>query len=190
MTISGRDLGLLLRQQARQNAPTIYAYVSEVLAEPDTYRARLADTNGVVRFAVPAGITLRIGQAVLLAKPDASGRMRNTAYVYVGPALLTARNTTTLLPYTETVSQEAGTVTLIPAQIELEVGAASVSFSIRGVGFTAAPAYGHAGIMNASPAVVTSSQITVDVEASGAVPPGTYSLTIAGVEYPDFFIVV
>lgn len=73
--------------------------------------------------------------------------------------------------------------------LRLTAGGASASLTISGTGFESGDEieYGHAGITDASAASITSTQVTLSVQASGAVPVGLYSLTYNDITYRNVF---
>jgi hypothetical protein len=188
MTIDYRTFGALQRRNNRRSTPIIVAYVNGPLPDPNMYEARLADTNGTVRFAGPINVTLEHNQAVLLARGDAAGRTINSGYIYVGLGPVLARNVTGVGdPDTDTDTYSSEIVTSIPEYVELTAGGASRTIHIYGKNLSTPPTYGDAEIDDASAQTITSTHITLVVSATIACNAGEYSLTVGGVTYPKFF---
>ncbi|MFZ2490137.1 MAG: hypothetical protein WA208_01500, partial [Thermoanaerobaculia bacterium] len=89
----------------------------------------------------------------------------------------------------DTVTLAGEAVTQIPESVDLEAGGAAKAVLIRGVGLVTAPAYGSPKITDSVAQVITATLITLQVVAAADCAPGTYSLTVAGVERAGFFIV-
>ena len=79
--------------------------------------------------------------------------------------------------------------TFTPEPRALTRGGAAASLVIGGTGFASGDEieYGHVGITNASAPVITATQVTLSVQASIAVPAGSYDLTYNDVVYRNVF---
>jgi hypothetical protein len=189
-----RGMGHYLRDLRRRTAEIIPATISEIIGS-GVYRVTLDRTGGTARATVAQpGVTFKVGQAVRVNRIDSSGAAPNGGLVIMGPAFLANRSDAP--SYSTTTTRTAETVSRIMSggetveRVTLTAGGAAVTVLIYGSGLTSAPTYGHAGITDDVAQVITSSLITIVVEAAGGTPDGLYSLTVAGMEIPNFFSVV
>ena len=188
------SLGSYLRGFRRRTAELHPGTIAEIIGG-GVYRVTLDRTGGTMRASVSQlGAVFKVGQSVLLSRIDTSGAAPNGGWVILGPSAL--QNRSDAAPYSTTSVRTGATVSRIMSggvdvsRITLVGGGAAAVTSIYGTGFTADPTYGHAGITNDIPVVRTSTLITIQVEASGVTPDGLYSLTVGGMEIPDFFSVI
>lgn len=178
--------GEALKGMFRRRAQIFLGEVVSLRPNGD-YRVVLHDTQGeVTATPLTVGANFTIGHAVLVTRPDAAGRGVGNVYSILGLAGSGARNITLAGRVTEGHEATGVTITSIePIPTSLAIGGAEVVVSIRGTGFTAAPTYGHTGIVNHVAPVVTATLITLQIKANGGTPAGRYSLTLGAIVMPN-----
>lgn len=189
--------GTYIRGMLRRTAAIIQAKVVSQRADGD-YWCELSDTGGqVVASRGDLGVSLSPGQLVLLSRTDSSGRGVGSGYVILSYPPTSGRNSSLATGFDAESQRTGTTVSRITVDgedaesVTLVAGGAAKAVTINGTGLSAGATYGHAGIANHVPQVLTeTTRLVITVEASGATPDGTYGLTIPGYgTIPDFFIV-
>lgn len=176
--------GLTQRTQPHRNA-----VVQAVLAG-NTYRATYNDTGGeAVLIAGQGGGPYKVGQEVLV-QCDVSGRSLGKQPMIVGIAQ-SAANGLIVVARAQSQSRAAETLTdYPPAPVQLQRGGLARTLTFRGHGLAAAPAYGHASVVNDVAAVITGDTMRLQVKALIGCPVGRFTLTIGGQTLADYFEVV
>jgi hypothetical protein len=148
--------------------------------------------NQITASVLTPGVSYTVGQVVKLSRGDGARRVVGDGYTIDGLAAAGARNSSLAARFRATKTRTQATVAGIKVagvfaeSCDLVAGGAAVAILIPGNGFTVAPTYGDAGIVNDSAATVTDTLITLSVKATTAAI-GRYSLTVAGVVISEFF---
>lgn len=190
------DFGEFQRERERKKSTTFRARIEGV--NPDgSYQVQREDTGQIVRAEWGnRSIALAVGQYVVAMRTDMSGSTHNVGNIILHPHSTNSRNSSDSQRYTNDVRHVAATVSVIKSggvivsRVTLHKGGAAVVVLIHGENFSADPTYGNAGITNDIAVVRTSTLITIQVEASGGMAVGLYSLTVGTHVIPDFFEVV
>lgn len=184
-----RDDGRYLSGLVRRTTQNVSGIVTESLGNNE-YMVRLNHTNGEVRAGLgQAGISLAIGQAVVLTSVDATGRAPGAGYVISDYPTLGNKNAGVITqPFAATVAKNAETLVKIsPTSVSLTAGGAAATILAYGTNLSSAAVYGHVSIVNDVAQVTTATLITLQVKANGGCPAGRYDLTVAGVTIENFF---
>ena len=175
------------RERDRRNPATFIAYVDATAPQnaDGSYNVIRIDTNERVRASRSRdGDHYAAGTAVEVSNPSASFLNRNSGYTILGLAGLSLRNLSeTSLTTTTTTKTGVAVYSLSPSPLTLEQGQ-SGTLTIRGVGFTAAPTF-TSGYLTVTASSVTSTLITITVQASPLATPGRYEMVLSGQTFSD-----
>lgn len=183
-----RITGNYLDGLARSRAETRDAVVTAALVN-GRYTVTDPVTGGTYKAATSLTTAIPLGRRVVV-RHNASGRSMGRVPEIIGVSQDSGNGVVSGELAIE-APQVAETVLQLPEiPVTLVAGGAATVVTIYGSGLSSAVTYGHASITNDVAQVTSDVAITIRPKASGAVPLGRYTATIAGVVYPDFFEVV
>ena len=173
-----REVGLYVGDLIGRRAETRTGHILSENADL-TYEVRDTATDHIYRASrVNLSDRYAPGTAVLIGYPSGSKRMSNSGLVIMGRAPQALRNASGTTRDGETVVLAGISIARITPRPVSIPRTQNRALTIYGTGFTVAPTYSDAGLTNFAAPVITSTQITLSIQAGGAMAIGFYNLTL------------
>jgi hypothetical protein len=185
-----RQLGLWVKNYIRRTSEIVRVRIVGQL-DSGEYDCTLVDTTGSIRAVCHPSLEPADGETWVAARIDGSGRANAARFSLIAPAPTQSTNVTEF-PGDDSEDYEAISIAIIPDRAYLQRSApfTPATFTVYGSNLTGvAVSYGHMWITDAASPVITDSSVVLSVRCHPATQPsvGRYSLTIGGIEIPDFF---